>query len=191
MPQLQAIVGGTESQSLEMNKFKIFTEGNKFYFTNNVVHYSVMLMGMAICYILKEFNFFIGLKIVSTIVILNLCYSFYLILSATSRYEPLRGTIADTIEFESDRIIIADKLYWLDSIKKIEILCFDVKDEWNLSVSRGNLNGQISNGVDNSLKVFFADGTLQEIYFQQDNATQIIHLENLFISYYKKNKIEL
>jgi len=173
-----------------MNKFKIFTEVDKFYFTNNVIHYSITLFGILLCSLFKEFNFPIGVKIFSTIVILNLIYSLYLVLSATSRYEPLKGKIENTIDFEEDRIVIANKPFLLNNIKKIEILCYDVKDQWNIIVSRGNFNGQISNGVGNSLKLLLIDGTSQEIYFQQDNSTQIINIENLLISYYKKDKLE-
>ncbi len=90
----------------------------------------------------------------------------------------------DWLKFKSESIEVADKIYPIDGIKKIEIVCSDYKGMFQYPVGFEYMR---SAGVDNLIKIELMNGEMQHIRFMQEYSHHIALARPELIVYYKQD----
>ena len=172
-------------------KYKILTKSKKFYWTINSRIYTILLFTFLPVFI--KLNLFKNQNVTffdKTLFVISICtilFGFAIRLLRFNKYKTLKGELISELEFLEDKIIIGDKQYSLEDIQKIEINAFDFKGL--IIYSKGDLDGNLSNGVDNLLKIYLANQNKIEINFQQIVKNEIRNDEENLISYCNQNKL--
>ena len=172
-------------------KYKILTKSKKFYWTINSRIYTILLFTLLPVFIklnlFKNQNVTFFDKTLFVIGISTILFGFAIRLLRFNKYKTLKGELISELEFLEDKIIIGDKQYLLEDIQKIEINAFDFKGL--IIYSKGDLDGNLSNGVDNLLKIYLANQNKIEINFQQIVKNEIRNDQVNLISYCNQNKL--
>ena len=172
-------------------KYKILTKSKKFYWTINSRIYTILLFTLLPVFI--KLNLFKNQNVTffdKTLFVISICtilFGFAIRLLRFNKYKTLKGELISELEFLEDKIIIGDKQYLLEDIQKIEINAFDFKGL--IIYSKGDLDGNLSNGVDNLLKIYLANQNKIEINFQQIVKNEIRNDQVNLISYCNQNKL--
>ena len=172
-------------------KYKILTKSKKFYWTINSRIYTILLFTFLPVFI--KLNLFKNQNVTffdKTLFVISICtilFGFAIRLLRFNKYKTLKGELISELEFLEDKIIIGDKQYSLEDIQKIEINAFDFKGL--IIYSKGDLDGNLSNGVDNLLKIYLANQNKIEINFQQIVKNEIRNDQVNLISYCNQNKL--
>ena len=172
-------------------KYKILTKSKKFYWTINSRIYTILLFTVLPVFI--KLNLFKNQNVTffdKTLFVISICtilYGFTIGLLKFNKYKTLKGELISDLEFLDDKIIIGDKQYLLKDIQKIEINAFDFKGL--IKYSKGDFDGNLSNGVDNSLKIYLTNQNKIEINFQQIVKDEIRNEEESLICYCNQNKL--
>jgi hypothetical protein len=172
-------------------KYKILTKSEKYYWTVNSRIYSILLLTILPVFIklnlFKNQNITFFDKSLMFIMVATLFCGIVIGLSKFNKYKTLKGELISDLEFQKGKIIIGDKEYLLNEIQKIEINAFDFRGEIN--TYRGNFDGNLSNGVNNLLKLYLANQIKLEINFQQIVKNEIRNEEEILIAYCNQNKL--
>lgn len=174
-----------------MYKFKIFTKVKKIYFTNNLIIYSILLIGFIPLwirlYILKndDLSYFeeILLLISVSSLIVGIIFKFF----GISKYKTLKGIFDKDLVFENDKIIIGAEIYLIADIKKIELNSEDFVGALRY-YNQSDFNGALSNGEKNILKLKLNNDDILEFNFQQNDKYEMQNIREQLIIYYTKGK---
>lgn len=173
-------------------KYKILTKSKKFYWTVNSRIYSILLLTTLPVFIklnlFKNQNVTFLDKLLILIILITFFSALIIGLSKLNMYRTLKGELISDLEFQKHKIIIGDKEYLLDEIQKIEINAFDFKGA--IKTYKGNFDGNLSNGVDNLLKLYLTNQNKIELNFQQIIKNEIRNEEEILINYCNLNKLD-
>lgn len=103
------------------------------------------------------------------------------------RYEILNGELNQNLKFTTEGIMIDEKLFHINSIKKIEIESFDYKGR-SINHKRA-FKARKSQGTRNKLKIIFENQTTKELFFQQTTKNQIFKDKYILIEYCNLDKM--
>ena len=175
-----------------MYKFKIFTKVKKIYFTNNLIIYSILLIGFIPLwfrlYILKndDLSYFEEILLLVSVssLIIGLIFKFF----GLSKYKPLKGIFNKDLVFENDKIMIGADIYLIADIKKIELNSEDYVGALRY-YNKSDFNGALSNGEKNILKLKLNNGDILEFNFQQNDKYEMQNIREQLIIYHTKGKL--
>lgn len=172
-------------------KYKILTKSKKFYWTVNSKIYTIIaLAGLPVFIKFNLFNNQDATFVDDLLMILMLAaFLFGIIVGITkfNKYRTLEGDLISDLEFQKHKIIVGDKEYLLDEIQKIEITAFDFRGA--IKTYKGNFDGNLSNGVDNLLKLYLTNQNKIELNFQQIIKNEIRNEKEILINYCNLNKL--
>ena len=177
-----------------MIKFNIFNKVEKLYINRSLIINVVALIFISPLLINAIFKGYkmsdleIVLGILSCVLIfIGLITKFY----GQFNYEKLKGKIEGFIELHDDKIIVNEKVYEIEKIKKIEIYNGDYKGKWKSKI-RSNYSNALSNGVDNVIRIIMENEKESiGIYFLQNEKYELKKAEKQLIKYYQSGKIHL
>lgn len=176
-----------------MKKFSIY-KPKAFYWTRTYISYASMLCIGIVFFISKAFlfvpasNSFYNWLLFA--LLLPFIYNIVLGVMVTNKYRPLKGKLEGYITFHKEYIVIADLIYSLSSIKKIE---FDGTDWLGLEIGysglRDRFENPLSQGVDNTLVLHLVDGQIVRMRFQLIRACEFSEVEDIIIHYHLSDKV--
>ena len=171
-------------------KYKILTKKKKFYWTVNNIFFSIIVITTLPVFIKLNILKSENVTILDKSLLGIMCFSFFsAIIVGLSRYNKfvtLKGELKTDLEFFNDKIIIDEEEYPLSAIQKIEINAFDFKGAF-----RGykNFDGTLSNGVDNTLKIYLNNEPEIKLFFQQTINNEIRNEKTSLINYCNHSKL--
>lgn len=133
----------------------------------------------------KQFNLVIRLFFA----FLFFIHAIYRLLTMYSTYETLKGYIQGEIQMKPLEIFLEDKRIPINNITKLNFNFFDCKGQQTNSAVFYSLNGQLSNGVRNSIVIYFIDGSERKIFFQRPKLDCVTIIKPLLIEYCKMDLI--
>ncbi len=175
-----------------MKRFKIYTPKNKFYWSNNLIVYSLLVfcflpVGIEVFMLKHENDQVSGFsRILAYGIPIMLFVSVIFGIISFFQHRPLRGMLDGEIIFESERIIINGKEFDIASLTKISFVILDYKGMF--IGGRGDLNGRKSNGVGNRIALY-KNGTPQVYYFQLEYKGQLKNIKEQLIQYHLAGKL--
>jgi hypothetical protein len=175
-------------------KYKILTKRKKIYITPNKVIWTLILFAL-IPLTVKIFVFQNYEKtILETILFPVLIGAFgigaFIKLVKMEMTKTLDGELIDEIEFHEDKIVFNEKPYFIEDIRKIEIITIDyIGKPITTSIYTTNFDSNRSNGTDNDLKITLNTGENIKIKFQQEFKNQILNEKNTLIKYSNLGKL--
>lgn len=172
-------------------EYNILVKKKKIYFTPNNIVFSLIL----ICsiptgikyFVFKNSNYQIWDTSLVYIMVITLFGGFFYSIFISNGYRTLKGILEGKLQFLPDEIIINDKIFNIQEIKKIEISSYDYlgKPAW----FDNNLDGNKSNGTRNFLNLSLNDGKIIKTYFQQLHQNDILAEKEIFIKYSNEGKM--
>ena len=175
-------------------KYRILTKKKKIYITPNKVIWTLILFAL-IPLTVKIFVFQNDEKtILETILFPILIGAFgigaFIKLVKMEMTKTLDGELIGEIEFHEDQIVINEKPYFIEDIRKIEIITIDyIGKPITTSIYTTNFDSNRSNGTDNELKMTLNTGENIKIKFQQEFKNQILNEKNTLIKYCNGGKL--
>ncbi len=97
------------------------------------------------------------------------------------KYEEKIGKFDGELIFLTNGIKIKNKEYNLEKIQKIEFISYDIE-----GYRRSPRSAQLSNGLDNEIKIFLKDKQILKYNFQQTEKHKIKYLKDILIHYHKE-----
>lgn len=173
---------------MSYNHFNIYRENKKFRVTRNMVVYSVLSTSLTIAYAsdylinskletIGKYGIFIGF----TLAIIFQILQYF-------QRKPLNGKIEGVIEFNSKAIVIDNKEFNLEDVKKIDLTVDDYLDRRELQM-RGDFNQGRTNGIANVLLITFKNGESLKTNFQINYKDDFLKLRQELITYHLYGKI--
>lgn len=175
-------------------KYRILTKRKKIYITPNKVIWTLILFAL-IPLTVKIFVFQNDVKtiletILFPILIGALGIGAFIKLVKMEMTKTLDGELIGEIEFHEDQIVLNEKPYFIEDIRKIEIITIDyIGKPITTSIYTTNFDSNRSNGTDNDLKMTLNTGENIEIKFQQEFKNQILNEKNTLIKYCNVGKL--
>ena len=170
-------------------EYKIFTKKKGFQLTVNIVVYTILLGSIAIAYLADKY---FGESTLESIGqaggVLGCVLMIYFKIAQSFTRESLNGDLNKRVIFKSSEIIIADQIFSLEEIKKIEFYVGDYFDKWEYKV-KGDLNPGRTNGTSNICELHLANGKMIVTRFQLMYKTEFLKMRELLVEYYSENKI--
>jgi hypothetical protein len=180
-----------------MNSFKIFTPVKKFYVTNNVIVYGLAIISFLPAlfeiYILghliqevSNFSCFFG----GVFGLLTFCTMLVFLIKHLQEYALMKGELKGNLVFNNDKIILNGTVIRLSEIENVSIPRFNDylgKPEYR---NKLDLDGVLSNGIDNKVEFLFKNGRKSKCYFQLTERYQIRDIREQLIAYYKAGKFD-
>lgn len=175
-----------------MNKFALFNKSNKFYWSPNIIIYSIILLCFSIIFIKEkilnlEKNSF-DIFLFSTIIIVFLC-GLVLKFICFTKIETLRGNLEGYLSFEKEFIKINDEIHTLEKINNIQISNDDYSGK-TVNTSKGDFGPALSNGTNNFIVIFLKTGKVKKHQFEMINSNDFQNIRILLIEYHIKKKID-
>lgn len=170
-------------------EFKIFTKNKGFRITVNIVVYSLLLASIGIAYlgdtyfdeiVIKDIGLAGGILACILVVYFKITQSF--------KRKPLNGSLNRSLKFRANEILIDNKKYELNEIRKIEFSVEDYFDKWE-SHAPGDLSPAKTNGTSNICEIILANGQKSSVNFQLNYRNEFLKMRELLIKYYAENKI--
>ena len=103
------------------------------------------------------------------------------------RFEYLNGVLTSSLILDDEKITIADKIYNIVDIDKIEIYSEDIKGRFINSTF--TYRPHLSQGVKNFIKLHMKSGEKEYCYFQQTTKAKIRQYKKELTFYYLNNKL--
>ena len=170
-------------------EFKIFTKKNGFRLTNNIVVYSLLFCSLSIAYLANRHLEESTIENIAKVVGVFACVlMIYFKIAQSFKRESLNGDLNKTIIFKPTEIVVAERKYSLDEIKKIEFYIGDYFDKWEYKV-KGDLNSARTNGKSNICNLLLTNGEIIETRFQLMYKGEFLRMRELLLEYYSYNKI--
>lgn len=177
-----------------MDPFKIYTPVKKFYFTPNVIIFSLAGFGflpMAFeLFILKHESSEVSKFSVGCFGVCILAVFGSVIVRAlyASKQKPLGGRLEGDIAFNNDSIMINADEYLLENFEKISFTHFN--DYVGKKQSNQNYyNDGVSNGVENTVILILKNGKSITCHFQQEYRFQLRELRPKLVHYHNEGKL--
>jgi hypothetical protein len=186
----QSVGSNVKKTKRKKLKYKILTKSKKFYWTANSVFYSIMLVTTLPVFIklniLKSENVTTFDKSLLSIMLFGFVGTIIYGISKYNKFVTLKGELNTDLEFKNDRIIINEKEYLINFIQKIELNACDYKGAYS---GFRNFDGTLSNGVDNTLKIYLNDNDKIEINFQQNLENELRNEKDILLNYCNNGKL--
>lgn len=175
---------------MKANEFRIFIPDNRFIWSANKIVYSTFAICIAVAMGFYHFEDHhpVGNLLIEIAIIFLFAGVAVSIVNYSFVRKTLEGRIGDTLKLESDRIVAGDVTYQLEDLLKIDFNAGDYLGRRELP-SRGDLNPQISNGVNNTCTIITKDNQKKRIWFQQLEENQLQLNRDLLISYHLQGKL--
>ena len=171
-------------------KYKILTKEKKFYWTVDSAFFVAMTITIVPMYvkwyIFNSDKFILFDEIMTCLMAISFIVFVIIGMSKFNKYKTLKGDLNSDLEFQNDKVLIAEKEYPITSIQKIEINSFDFKGALK---GHRSFDGTLSNGVDNTLKIYLNDKTKIELNFQQTTENEIKNEKENLITYCNLGKL--
>lgn len=169
--------------------YKIFTKYPKKHLTLENIYLGVMISFMIVGHFLILDNYFAYTIFFSLLLFIVLFIPLIFLSSIFNffRYEKLNGELNLNLKFTAEGIMIDEKLFHINSIKKIEIESFDYKGR-SINHKRA-FKARKSLGTRNKLKIVLNNKTTKELFFQQTTKNQIFRDKYILIEYCNLDKI--
>ena len=117
-------------------------------------------------------------------------YMIYRFFKSGTDYEILKGRIDGVLKFSKSVIEFEQQKFYLYEIEKISFtLGFIEGEKINSYNYRPQLDGQLSNGVENSVSIKFLNGNFLNINFQRKKSDDAKGFELILIDYCKQKKL--
>jgi hypothetical protein len=171
-----------------MNKFALFQNSKKIYWSVNKIYYLTLFCILGLGYISQEIFKPIGV-IFQWLAIIVMISGLYFKLRGLTQVEPLRGKLEGYLVFEKESIIINGKSYLLDQISKFKLTNDDYIGKI-IHTSKGNIGPALSNGTNNSIIIFLKSKETIQIQFELINSNDFQNIRTTLIEYYLKTKID-
>ncbi len=173
-------------------QFKIFKRTNEFYWSNNKVIYSILFICLGLLYLKNdvleiERNLFDN--IIFGILMITFCCAIILKFIGFTKTEPLGGNFIGNLIFHMDSIQINDEIFPLETIRNIEISNNDYLGKL-VGISKGNFNGALSNGTNNTFKMKLYSREVKIFNFEICDLLDFIDVKQELINYYLNGKLE-
>lgn len=180
-----------------MNSFRIFRPDNKFYWTNNRIIYTIIIVGIVPAIIECIITFddritnpisLIGIFVTAVSFMLGIFIGFF----GYSRYEPLLGVFKGEIVFSNDAITVEGNTFLIEDVQTIFISNFDYKGRIEINPrDRLNFNGKMSQGINNSVSLRLNSGDIITCNFQQEGQFNMENIRHQLIHYNKLGKLDM
>ncbi len=175
-----------------MQKFSIYTKSNKFYWTAEIIIYSIIFFCCGVMlFKQKVLNLEENLidKVFIWLAVSAFMFGVVLKFYNIGKYEPIRGKLLGYLIFEKDKLTICDEIYPIETIRNIKIDNDDYSGKL-VNTSKGNLGPTLSNGIRNYITIYFESGESKRHQFELLNSDDFQKVRKELISYYLKGKIE-
>lgn len=106
-----------------------------------------------------------------------------------STHETLKGYIQGEIQLKSLEITFDGTTIPIEEIKKLNFNFFDREGQQTHAAMFKSINGQLSNGVNNSITIYFINGNERKIFIQRKKSDDIALFKPLLVEYCKKGLI--
>ena len=175
-----------------MQKFSIYIESNKFYWSTNKIIYSIFFLCCGILLFKEKFlqiekNFIDEIFMVLMIGVLILALIIKFI--NFTNIEPLNGKLEGFLSFSMDSIVVGDEIYLLEKIRTIKISNEDIRGKL-VNTTGGNFGPALSNGTNNFITIFFESGKPKRIQFRINNSSEFQKIKPELINLYHCKKID-
>ncbi|MBA3828811.1 MAG: hypothetical protein H0X33_07730 [Taibaiella sp.] len=166
--------------------YPIFYPVKKFYWTPDAINFT--LMG-AICLVIvlpigEQLNLVLRLSLAFIFFI----HFIYRLFTRYSTHKMLKGYIQGEIQLKPEKIIFDSKTIPITDIKTLKFYFYDW-DGQETGISFRSLNGLLSNGIDNSITIYFVNGGERKVFFQRKKSDDIVLIKPLLIEYCKSGLI--
>jgi hypothetical protein len=175
-----------------MQKFSIYTKPNKFYWSAEIITYSVLFFCCGVMLFKQkvlnlEENLFD--KVFMWLAVSTFMFAAILKFYNLGKFEPISGKFEGYLSFEKDKITVCDEVFPIQKIRAIKISNDDYSGKL-VNISRGNLGPTLSNGTRNYLTIYFESGESKRYQFELINSDDFQKVRHELISYYLNGKIE-
>lgn len=175
-----------------MQKFSIYTDPNKFYWSAQNITYSfiffccgVMFFKQNVLNIEQNSIDKVCIWFVISAFMFGIVLKFYNI----GRYEPIRGKFEGYLIFEKEKITVCEETYPIEKIRTIKISNDDYSGKL-VNNSKGNLGPALSNGTRNFIIIYFESGESKRYQFELINENDFQKVRQELINYYLLGKID-
>ena len=175
-----------------MQKFSLFVESNKLYWSTNKIFYSSLFLCIGVLFIKKEvlkleeeslFDTIFKFLGIATMIIGLIC-----MFRGFTQIKPLRGKLDGYLIFNNENICIKDEIIPISEIKKIQISNNDYRGL--LGSVKGNFGPALSNGTNNSIVIYLERGQTKKYWFELINSNDFQNIRNILIEYHLHGKID-
>ncbi len=173
-------------------KFTIFKKSKKFYWSTEIIIYSIIFSSLALGYISEkvlESEQNIISKVFMIIALMGFCAGLVTKFMGLTQIEKLDGILDGDVVFKIDSIEIENRNYSLNEIKRIVISNEDYSGKL-IHTSSGNLGPALSNGTGNHIIIFLHSGESKKVNFEMINSNDFQKVRNELINYHVNSKID-
>jgi hypothetical protein len=171
-----------------VNKFPIYIKSYKFFWSNNKIILVIFLISLSISLFNKTYIHYKENIINDVFVaIIMICLLAGTAAKLNSKH-PLNGKLIGFVIFKLKSIQIGKEIFEIENIEKIEISNKDYYKK-HPSSNGGNFNSMFSNGIDNTIKLYFISGKQLIFNFQQNTKNELITEKEKLISYTLNGKL--
>ena len=172
---------------MEEVKFKIFKKSKKKYVTLSNINLLLLILSLFILIIKFEFIYSFD-SVYSYFLLFIVSINIFLSFRSYFVHPPLGGDIEGFIKFSFDSIQINSVKYDIDKINNIE---FSINSYYGgIAYGLSKIEGRLSNGVNNSIKIRLFNNQEIKILFQLEK-NEFKKIRNIIIHYDKLDKINL
>mgnify|MGYP003610019506 FL=1 len=175
-----------------MQKFSIYTKPNKFYWSAEIITYSIIFFCCGVMlFKQKVLNIEENLidKVFMWLTVSTFMFGVILKFYNMGKFEPIRGKFEGYLSFEKDKITVCEEIFPIEKIRKIKISNDDYSGKL-VNVSKGNLGPALSNGTRNFIIIYFESGESKRHQFELINSDDFQKVRQELINYYLLGKID-
>jgi hypothetical protein len=172
-------------------KFGIYIADKKIHWSTNKIIYTVMFLVIGLYYLLQEI---VGLnksteKGFQYIFVLTFFIALISKFINFPKVEKSNGRIDGYITFLDNEIVIKERTYLLNEIKKIKISNDDYLGRL-ANYTSGNFGPALSDGTNNHMSFFFESGESKRYRYQLLSSDDFQKVRDQLINYHQKGKID-
>lgn len=167
--------------------YPIFHPVKKIYWSPDAVRFA--LMGTAILVMVLPLNGQLGFVLRATFAGLFVIHFIYSFATMRSTYETLKGFIQGEIQLKPLEIIFEGKAISISDIRRLSFSFFDREGQLTNGSMFESINGHLSNGVKNSITIYFADGNEIKVFIQRKKSDDVALMRPLLAEYCKRGLI--
>ena len=167
--------------------YPVFYPVRKFYWSPNWIGFALICVSSLFTVLPLGAQF--SLLFRTLFASLFLLYFLYRVVAKYSDYQVLKGFIRGEIRLKSEEIQYEGDIIPIESIEKLDFAMLSYEGERVFNPYKGNLNGILSKGVNNSVTIYFKNGDGRKIFYQRKKSDDIESIKPLLIEYCKKGLI--
>lgn len=175
-----------------MQKFSLFVESKKFYWSTNKIFYLSLFLCIGALYLKKnvlkmeEENMFD--TIFKFLAIAIMLIGFINMFRGFTQIKPLRGKLDGYLVFDNNNVCIKDEIIPISEIRKIQISNNDYRGL--LESTKGNFGPALSNGTKNYVVIYLENGKTKKYWFELINSNDFQNIRDILIEYHLLGKID-